>query len=225
MRAYYTGGTVGDTYMTLCKLYSVAKREEILCRHHTKHKQVKQVVREIYSLLPRINVEFLEDELSEVQIHGVFWHQDWRLEWDKYNLKPEFYPDFELESIEHFELPKAYMVLQTISGFRQNRKLPITIIEEILVNTNLPIILIGDADERVIRKDDVRGATSIKQIINIIRNSKHFYGPQGFLSFVAVSQKVPSTVYTTSKGDDIAVQRRIEAVEEWKRFLVKKVQI
>ena len=225
MRAYYTGGTVGDTYVTLCKLYSVAKREEILCRHHTKHKQVEQIVREIYSLLPKIYVEFLEDELSEVQVHGVFWHQDQRLEWEKYKLKPEFYPEFELESVEHFELPGAYMVLQTISGIRQNRKLPIGIIDEILANTNLPIVLIGDADERVIRKDDVCGATSIKQIINIIRNSKHFYGPQGFLTFVAVSQKVPSTVYITSDGDDIAVQRRIEATEKWKRFLVEKIRI
>ena len=221
MKTYYTGGTVGDTYITLCKLYSVAKKEEILCRHHTRHKGIEQVIQEVYSLLPKINVEFLEDELSEVQIHGVFWHHGWRLEWDKYNLKPEFYPDFELESIEHFELPKAYVALQTISGIRQDRKLPITIIDEILANTNLPIVLIGDADERVIRKDDVRGRTSIKQIINIIKNSKHFYGLPGFLSFVAVSHRVQSIVFVTSAMEG-ACNRRYEAAGEWKKFYIKR---
>ena len=223
MKTYYTGGTIGDTYVTLCKLYSIARKEEILCRHHTKHKQVEQVVREIYSLLPNINVEFLKDELSEVQIHGVFRQPG--AEQDKYNFKPEFYPEFELESVEHFELPEAYMVLQIISGFRQNRKLPMRIIEKILANAKLPIVLVGETGENIEGINDVRGLTNIKQIINIIRNSKYFYGPQGFLSFVAVSQKVSSTVYITSNGDDGAIQRRTEAVEEWRKFLVEKIRI
>lgn len=223
MRTYYTGGTVGDTYVTLCKLYSIAKKEEILCRHHTVHKEVEQVVREVYSLLPNIYVEFLEDELSEVQVHGVFGQPG--AEQNKYNFKPEYYPEFELEDTEYFRLPELYMTLQTVSGFRQDRRLPTRIIKKILANAKLPIVLIGEAGEKIEGNNDVRGLTSIKQIINIIRNSRHFYGPQGFLSFVAVSQKVLSTVYITSNGDDGAVQRRIEVVEEWRRFLVEKIRI
>lgn len=223
MRTYYTGGTIGDTYITLCKLYSVAKKEEILCRHHTVHKEIEQVVREVYSLLPNIYVEFLKDELSEVQIHGVF--RQLGAEQDKYNFKPEYYPEFELENIECFKLPEAYVVMQTVSGFRQDRKLSTKIIKEVLVNAKLPIVLVGEAGEKVEGISDVRGFTSIRQIINIIKNSKYFYGPQGFLSFVAVSQKVPSTVYVTSNGDDGAIQRRIGVVEEWRKFLVEKVRI
>lgn len=223
MKSYYTGGTVGDTYITLCKLYPIARKEKILCRHHTIHKEVEQVVQEIYSLLPNIYVEFLKDELLKVQVHGVFGQPG--AEQDKYNFKPEYYPEFDLESIECFGLPEAYMTLQAVSGFRQDRRLPARTIEKVVANAKLPVVLIGEAGEKVEGINDVRGLTSIKQIINIVRNSKYFHGPQGFLSFVAVSQKVPSTIYITSNGDDGAIQRRIEAVEEWRKFLVEKVWI
>jgi len=87
MKTYYTGGTIGDAYVTLCKLYPIAKKEEILCKHHTIHKEVEQIVREIYLLLPNIYVEFPKDELPEVQVHGVFGQPG--AEQDKYNFKPE----------------------------------------------------------------------------------------------------------------------------------------
>lgn len=212
MKTYYTGGTPGDTYVTLCKLYSVAKREKILCRHYTRYKEAEQTVREIFSLLPNINVEFLENKPLEMRICGAFQHRDEKIEQDLYGLEPEYYPEFELESVERFNLPQNYAVIQSVSGIKSSRKLGAEKIDEISKNSRHPLVFVG--------KKGIK--TSVREIVSVIRGSRHFYGPQGFLSFVAVSQKVPSTIYITSGADDVAVQGRIEAVKEWRKFLVGK---
>lgn len=222
MKTYYTRGTIGDTYIILCKLYSVAKKEKILCRHYT-HERLKPVIKEIYSLLPNIHIEFI-NAINQIYIKGAFHYPGYEIEQNEYNLKPEYYPEFELGSIERFNLPKSYEVLQTIAGNRQNRKMSMEVIEEILASTKLPMVFIGEIDERINRNKDVCRCTSIKQDINIIRNSKHFYGTQGFLSYVAVSQRVQSTVFVNSKSqlEINGLRTRIEAVEEWRRFLIRK---
>jgi len=210
MKVFYAGGTVGDTYVILCKLYRIAKKEKILVRHHTSWKSLEPIIREIYALLPNISVEFLKDKPLDVQICGGFRYSGWEAEQDKYNLQPEYYPEFELGSIEHFHLPSEYEILQRMSGAAgQRRKISEEDVNGILNNAKFPVIDIGN------------DKTSIKEIINIIRNSRHFYGPQGFLSFVAVSQKVSSTVFIYNEADDHAVKARMEAIEEWKNFLNK----
>lgn len=220
MKTYYAGGTVGDAYIILCKLYSIAMKEPILCRHYTKHEAAKPIIEEVYRLIPNIKVEFLNMAFSGVELTGAF--QNFAGEKAGYGIAPEYYPEFELENVEEFSLPETYVVLQTVSGIRQNRKLSGRRIEEILAVAKLPIVLIGAFDERVSKDNDVRKCTSIKQVINIIRNSKHFYGPQGFLSYVAVSQKVHSTVFVQTQDDRIAIQARTEVVEQWRRFLTKR---
>lgn len=212
MKVYYTGGTIGDAYVILCKLYSVAKREEILCRHYTEYKETERTIQEIYSLLPNIKVEFLKNKPSEIQICGAFRHLDKNIEWDKYELKPEYYPEFELGSVKRFDLPENYITIQLTSGLREDRKLLPKEINKIMKRSKYPVITVGKNGNK----------TSIKEVISIIKESLHFYGPQGFLSFVAVSQKVLSTIYIKSEAEVIAVQRRIEAAKEWKKFLIKK---
>jgi len=118
-------------------------------------------------------------------------------------------------------LPETYVVLQTVAGIRQDRKMLIGSIQSVLANAEFSVVLIGDADERVSWGSDVQGRTSISQIVNIIRNSRHFYGMQGFLSFVAASQRVLSTVFVQTKSDEIAIRAKTEAVEQWRKYLVK----
>lgn len=211
---------MGDAYIILCKLYSVAMKEPILCKHYTRHENVRPVIKEIYGLIPNIRVEFLNVLPSDVKVDGAF--QNHVVEKTEYGIKPEYYPEFELENIAGFDLPEAYVVLQTVAGIRQDRKMPVKSAQSVLANAEFSVVLIGEADERVSWGSDVQGRTSIKQVINIIKNSNHFYGPQGFLSYVAVSQKVFSTVFTETRSDEVAIRARTEAVEQWRRYLTKR---
>jgi len=69
---------------------------------------------------------------------------------------------------------------------------------------------------------DLREKTSIKEVVSIIKGSRHFYGLLGFLSFVAVSQKIMSDVYIKSQLDINAIKYRTEAVEKWREFLIRR---
>ena len=220
MKTYYTGGTVGDAYIILCKLYSVAMEEPILCKHYTIHKKVRPAIKEIYGLVPNIKVEFMNEPFSGVGLSGAF--ENLAAEKASYKIEPAYYPEFELENIQHFNLPEAYVVVQTVAGIRRDKKMPIEVVQSILASAESSVVFIGEPDERICWGNDVQGCTSISQIINIVRNSKHFYGPQGFLSYVAVSQKVLSTVFIKTKADVVAIQARTEATEQWRKYLTKR---
>ena len=228
MKAYYANGTIGDAYVILCKLYSVAKKEEILCRHYTPYKGMERIIREIYSLLPNINVEFLEDEPSEVQLCGNFWHQGCKEEQNKYNLKPEYYPHFELGDLGYFNLPETYVTLQIKAGTHGygSRSLSVDTIQEILNGSKSPVVVIGEKTINLPTKGfdivDLRDRTTIKEVVGIIKNSKHFYGLLGFLSFVATSHKIMSDLWIESPLDINAVKKRQEAVEEWRKYLIRR---
>ena len=111
MKVYYAGGSLGDTYVIVCKLYSVAKDEKILCKHYLEYEAIKPAVYEIYSLMPNIEVEFCDEE-KPLGITGQFLHH--KLEGnrmtylpdkDMYDLELECHPEFELGSLERFKLP------------------------------------------------------------------------------------------------------------------------
>jgi len=212
MKVFYASGTVGDAYVILCKLYRVAKKEKILVRHHTFWKSLEPTIREIYGLLPNISVEFLKDKPSDVKICGAFCFPGKETERDRYNLEPEYYPEFESEDMERFDLPEDYITLQTVSGIKEDRKLGPEMVDEITKGSKYPVISVGKNGSN----------TSIKEVISIIKGSRHFYGPQGFLSFVATSHKVHSTVYMKASGDKGAVERRIGAIEEWNKYLIRE---
>lgn len=226
MKNYYTGGTLGDTFIIVCKLYSIAKKERILCRHHTRHESIRPIIREVYSLMSNIEVEFVEPDRTRMKIQGWFDPQSCKLELEKYGLEVEYYPEFDLADIAHFNLPKSYNVLQLESGIGNKRRLSSSIIGRILNDSEFPMVIIGK-DFRQIPMGrheivDRRGDTSIREVITIIKNSKHFYGPQGLLSFMALSQKILSTIYLMSESDIKAVQSRIEVIEQWRRYFIKE---
>lgn len=227
MKTYYAIGTIGDAYVILCKLYSVAMKEKILCRHYTAYEELRPVIKDIYSLIPNISVEFISERSLDIDLRGAFRYQGQEREQNRYNLKSEYYPEFELGNIDRFNLPEAYETLQIKAGTHgRNRSLRIEIIKGILNNSKLPIILIGENTMSLTAEGfnatDLRGKSSIKEVINIIKNSKHFYGRHGFLSFVAASQKVPSDIHIECQTDVIGVNARMEAVEEWRRFLIRR---
>ena len=231
MRVYYTGGSLGDTYVIVCKLYSIAKNEKILCKHYIEDDAIKPAVREIYSLMPNIAVEWRDDD-EHLGITGQFLHHKLRGEQmtylpeeNMYNLRLERYPEFEIGSIERFKLPDDYVVLQLQSGAnpKKTRKMSAEEVDGILKDSEYPIVVIGKDNVDVSRIEDdiidLRWATSIKEAINIIKCARHFYGCLGLLNLVALSHRVYSTLYMPLYlKDKHAYESRIFPIVEWRRY-------
>lgn len=222
---YYASGTLGDTYVIVCKLYGIAISNKIVCKHYTVHKNLYEKIREIYSLLPNIDVEFINNRpRSSKVLCGSFLNLE--TERRAYGFEVTTNPIFKLEGILNFGLPKKYNVIQLVSGTTRSLALSQKVINKIILESNLPLVVLGtDAvkceEGNVI---DLRGKTSLKDAVHIIRRCNHFYGGQGLLSFVAVSQKIFSNVYVKNKSDIHAVKNRIECTPEWNKFL-KRIKI
>jgi len=226
MKTYYAGGTIGDAYVILCKLYSVAKKEKVLCKHYTAYERLRPIIKEIYSLIPNISVEFISKRGSDVELTGAFHYQGQEREQNRYNLEPEYYPEFESADVDRFNLPEAYETLQIKAGSHGDRSLLSEAINRILNSSRLPVVLIGENTMDLLTESfnamDLRGKTSVKEVASIIKGSKHFYGSLGFLSFLAVSQRIMSDVYIKSQQDISAIKFRIETIEEWREFFIRR---
>ena len=169
--------------------------------------------------MPNIKVEFLEKTQSKQMISGAFQYKDCIWE-KKYNLLPTYYPKFSLPDISYLGLPENYIVIQPISGVRKNRRLGLEEINEIVKNsTSTSVFVEKDRYESSIPNVlNFSGQTSIKEDMSIIKGGRHFYGLQGFLSYVALSLKVPSTIY-------LSVGWKLDQFydcAEWNKFLTKK---
>jgi len=226
MKTYYASGTIGDAYVILCKLYAIAKKENILCSHYTAYEKLEPVIRDIYSLLPNINVQFRKSKSPTVEIWGSFCSSRQKVEQHEYNLVPEYYPEFGSGNIGRFKLPETYEVLQIEAGSHGVRCLHMDAVRNILNCSRSPIVFIGENTASLpagsFNAMDLRGKTSVKEVVDIIKEGRHFYGRLGFLSFVAVSHRIMSDVYIKSQLDASAIKIRIEAVEEWRKFLIRR---
>jgi len=226
VRIFYTGGTVGDSYVILCKLYPIAKREKILCRHYTSYTPARPIVKEIFSLLPNIQVEFRLSREPVVYVRGTFRHDTDKEEAKEYGLVPEYYPAFDPADVKRLGLPKEYEVLQIEAGTdptKRRSRLSEKTVNSIIKNAKFPLVVIGDRSFGMSGKNliDLGGQTTVREVITVIGNSKHFHGRIGFLAFVAVSQKIPSFIEIPPKLQS-AAQGSIYAVEEWGKFYIEK---
>ena len=107
---YKCGGTLGDTYIHLCILYKLALTDEIHIYHRTKHKYWHDHIRDIYSLLPNIEVEFTDaiDSIRCPSVYSTFHDQK-----EKKFLEP--FPDFHYPD-HHITLPHKYSIIVPTSG-------------------------------------------------------------------------------------------------------------
>jgi len=233
MKAYYASGSLGDTYVILCKLYSIAKKEKILCKHHTLWSNLRPAIKEIYSLMPNIEVEFRDDE-KPLGITGQFIHHKLvgkRMTYlpddDGYGLNLECHPNFELGDEDRFDLPDSYITIQLESGANSTKKRRINgeEVKRIIAKSDFPAVLIGKDNVDSNQENgaiDLRRKTSIKEMVKVIRNSSHFYGCLGLLSLVALSQRVSSTLYKPLYlKDKHAFESRIQPIAEWKRCVAQ----
>lgn len=216
MLIYSCSGTLGDTYITLCILYHVAKQEPIICRHYTIHTNWHGLIKQIYSLLPNICVEFISKRDTEhPRIYSSFVPHR-RL--GKVLSSPNdwcVFPQFVFPKLSY--LPKDYIVLNPQSGRpEQGRMLTQKIIDRIIVNSSYPVIVLGTSQiSKRIEGDNVinlTNKTSLLEAMGIISRAKHVATFQGLMSLVAASQRVQTNVYIRKVGDPCYGER---VLAEW----------
>jgi hypothetical protein len=205
MRTYGCSGTLGDTYVTLCILYNVAMLEPIVCRHYTIHTNWRRLIKQIYSLLPNIRVEFINKrDTVHPRIYSSFVpHSRFGTTLtsrDDWCVFPKFiFPTWS-------GLPKQYIVLNPQSGRPdQGRILTKKIIDKTIANSQYQVVVLGTGAIAgcVIGKNvlNLTNQTSLLEAMGIVSRAQHVVTFQGIMSMVAASQQVKSDVYVRRVGD------------------------
>lgn len=215
----YTSGTIGDAFVEVCKLYNKAKNGPIMCNHFTRHVAVRNQIAEVFSLLPNVTIEFSDTRSNNLYVTGSFINT--KEEALLYDFRPKYHPEFIDVSLERFSLPDNYVVVQLSSGINKvsRRKLKLSMYNTV-ANSSRTVVLLGTDDIQVTLSDnviDLRNKTTIKEAVGIIKNADMFYGCQGFLNFVAVSQRTVSNITLLTDSDRMAVNGRILNTP-WKKY-------
>lgn len=199
MREIRTSGTLGDTYIVVCKLLNF--KEDIRVYHETQYKKWIPKIKDIYNLYERVKEVRFEEPDHEVETISP----------TEKDIEPIYFPTWKVSN--RFSLLSPYIVLQTHSGKSDggNRKwIKKEKIEEFLKDyKSAGVVLLGTEEYYADIEGCINlvGATSIYDSIAIIRDCNFFLGPEGFLSFVALSQKKLSII---SYKSEIAVDVRIK---------------
>jgi len=208
---FSTSGTLGDAYITLLKLMTYGN-VPIRVFHFTECPEWKSKITEIYSLLPNVEVEFVD-----VQRFDLI-HVD---STDK-NFPQIFFPEFN-KKYKWLDI-ENYIVIQAHSGKdvgRNSKKLSKKYLDTLIQLLNKyysyeVVILLGTDKEYSTIKDclNLIGKTDIQQMLAIISNAREFIGPEGLGAFMALSHRVLSTVFYAS---ELAVQNRILGTP-WEKY-------
>jgi hypothetical protein len=217
MKTYGCSGTIGDTYINLCILYHVAKIEHILCRHHTDNKKWQGLIRQIYSLMPNIRVEFVDKpDTINPRIYSAFTPHK---KFGKILSSPDdwcVFPNFVFPKVS--DLPEHYVVLNPRSGRPdQKRILTEKIIDTTIKNSCYPVVVLGTSETaKKIKGDNVinlTNKTSLLEALGVVSMAQHVTTFQGIISIMAVSQRIQSSVYIRHILDSPSYSERI--VPEW----------
>ena len=214
-REVWCNGTFGDAYMMCLKMTGNDIKK---INFHTRNQNLIPTIKDIMSLLGDIPFEYIGYKILNRHKRCVGFI-------DKGESATPF-PKWELPNVSNFNLPSEYQVIQLQSGVNISktpwRKIGHNVVNHLL---NFPIVLLGtdNMDISFLKRDtiDLRGKTNILESLSILRDAKHFYGPQGLLTFFALSQKVKSTIWVKGKSDVTAVKSRIGKIPEWKKFYKK----
>ena len=205
----YARGTLGDTFFILLKLEPQIRK----IYHYSKHQHVYNKIKEIYSLNPDLEVEFLTSEPKDIEfIKG-------HLSSDEKIINP--FPNFIFPELEEV-LPEEYYAVQLQSGLNQAWR-KINAVQLLRVPIDKPWVILG-TDKSQVRLptdkiQDLRQKTSLPQAFGVIAGSSGYFGPQGILSFVALSQRVKSTIFLMNESDTHACAHRIDKIPEWEKYV------
>jgi len=205
----WCNGTFGDAYIMCLKMYDNDIKK---INFHTINENLIPTIKDIVSLLGNIEFEYIDYETLDKHKRCVGFI-------DEGEMATPF-PEWELPNISKFNLPNEYQVVQLQSGVNISRtpwkKIDANVTQHL---RDLPTVILGTDDRDISFLNgniiDFRKKTSILESLSILSDAKYFYGPQGLLTFFALSQKVKSTIWIKHPSDVTAVECRIERIPEW----------
>lgn len=228
MKTFKCRGTLGDSYIVNCVVHELASREDILIKQCSDYAgnavdHWEPHIRQIYSLMPKIHVEFVNKEEFESLPGQEF---------------PRLWPSIEMASKvgvcvmnphPTFEFPPTkqatgnYIACSPRGGkandpYRQVGTDELSSLVEKYEDHQF--VLVGDNPEFFDYSNpnviNLIGKTSILEAMGIVTRADKFIGVQGLMAYVAASCKVPSFVYTNSGGLDKAFRSRL--FPEWENY-------
>lgn len=194
-REFFCQGTLGDTYIFCCKLIALGF-DPIKLFHRTAHKYWYQEIHEIYKLLPNIDVHFTEKDYPDlIEITS-----------NTHEQEMNFFPNFDWSNVGITDITSMnnnYLVIQPESGKPKgfnHKELKPKIVQEKIYQSELPVVVLGTSSRYKYLKCayNLIGETSITEAMYIVSKASKFIGPEGLLSFVALSHKVNSEIYFKS---------------------------
>lgn len=193
-REFLCRGTLGDTYIFCCKLATLGP-EPIEVFHNTKHKYWLQEINDIYGLLPNVKVQFsdyLKIELEEITSNV-------------HEQEMNFFPKWGWPKHTTYTLiPEPYTVIQPEAGKPKgfnHKELKHKMIYDAINESIMPVVILGNSSKyaHIRCEHNLIGKTSVVDAMRIASNADKFIGPEGLLSFAALSHKVESHIYYKSQ--------------------------
>lgn len=212
---YFVEGTLGDCFIASLKLIN---DKFIRIFHRTKHTYWYPEIKSIYNfLLPDVEVFFTSDNRKDlIEINSNCHLQTETM---------EFFP--KLPYIESILYNEPYIILQAhsgkLNGGNTKRLSYDTIYRIIDFFDPVKIVLIGiDKYYTEVKKCyNLIGIIDIPTAFNLIKYSSGFVGPEGLMSFVALSQRKNSIIFYREKE---AVDRRIINTP-WEKYCISLIKM
>jgi len=208
MDGLFCQGTLGDTYIFSCKLKNIPTEYRKI-HHKTQHKYWYKEINDIYRLVGNLNVTFIE-----------YYHNTWdELSSDVHEQNMEFFPKWDWPDGTYSWIEKPYLVIQPEAGKPQgfnHKELKLKTVQNEVCNSDIPVVLLGTSKkyDYIRCEHNLMNRTNLIDVMHLVSNANRFIGPEGLLSFVALSHKVPSEIYYKSH---IAVQKRIIG-SPWEKY-------
>lgn len=226
MKEFKCRGTLGDSYIVCCVIRNMAKKQPMLihqCWDYSGNAvdDWEPLIREIYSLLPKVRVQFCDRDTFDKLDLPRLWPSISKAEkMDMCPMTP--HPAFNFPITSH-ELPPSYVALSPKGGKTNESSREMgqgEVVGVIEGNPNSTFVIVGNSfnlphfrTENVI---SLAGKTSVLEAMGVVARAKAFVGVQGLMAYIALSSRVNSFVYTKSSGYDKAFRERL--MPEWENY-------
>lgn len=227
MKTFKCRGTLGDSYIVNCLIQELAMREPVLIKQCLSYLKPHEEgwegpVEEIYSLVPNIKVKFIErKEFDADPIPRLWPNIELAIAENKqHKISPiTAYPTFDFPQTAQLDVTD-YIAMSPRGGKadEKHRQVEEEDVDRIIrSNRDKTFVMVGHNPEFLDygRSNVINliGKTPILEAMGIVSKARKFIGIQGLMAYVALSQRIPSVVYTKSTGYDKAFRCRL--MQEW----------
>lgn len=222
MKILNTSGTLGDTYVNCCKLYSL--NEKIKIFHSQPYPKFNNSIKTIYTLIPNIIEINMCNHYKNIcdPKYPYMYSLCKKGLGDPEFIKMNFFPNFQIKSKYIFDFP--YIVLQPKSGRKELKKeFRLKTVKKIIENSKYKVILIGTSEKYKNIKNCINliNKTSIFDAFYIIKNSKYLIGFFGIMTMFALSQKINCNfIYINEKELELRIYNT-----PWEKYCMKKITL